>query len=257
MRRTANRRTPVRVSTNGRSAGIFAIEDAQRIALQPAPRFFAQLGRVRPKMIQQRLAVDAAGQIASPMELTFNMTSRKSVGARQFPRHRDDLDVGLGAGRAKTLDAELVRLPVTALLRTLVAEDRTDVKQARLGVEQPPLERGAHDRRGTFRTQRHSRSPLSRNVYISFFDDVGRIADAAYEQLGRLERRRANLAVAETIAPAKRTDTCLEFAPSARIRRDDSLRSARAVTVGPWAQAVRSAGSGFRAGPRCFAGIES
>ncbi len=49
--------------------------------------------------------------------------------------------------------------------------------------------------------------PRSAKVYISFDDDVGRLADAAREQLGELEDRRRHLAIAvEARHVARRVD---------------------------------------------------
>ena len=119
-----------------------------------------------------------------------------------------------------------MRLTVAPLLRALVTEDRTDVVCAqRTLIEQPTLERGAHDRRGPFRAQRHA-PPAAIHKRVHFlFDDIGRVADAANEEFRRLEEGRSNLAVAETVG--QRADPRFERAPTPRFGRQNVLRPAR------------------------------
>ena len=86
------------------------------------------------------------------------------------------------------------------------------------------LERGPHDRRGPFGPKRQAPAAAVYERIHFLFDDVGRIADAAYEEFGRLENRRANLAVAEPIG--ERADPRFERAPAAGFGSDEVLRSA-------------------------------
>jgi hypothetical protein len=110
----------------------------------------------------------------------------------------DDLRIGLRRGKAEAFDAELVGLPVAPRLGPLVSEDRADVVQTlRSEREEVVLESRAHDGCRPLRTQGHRAVALVAERVHLFFDDVGRFADAAYEQLGRLEDRRANLPVTE------------------------------------------------------------
>ena len=82
----------------------------------------------------------------------------------------DVLGIDVRAGEAERLDADLVKLPVASLLRSLVAEHRARVVQAlRPAVEQIVLERGAHAGGRAFRAQRQALAvERSTKVYISF-----------------------------------------------------------------------------------------
>ncbi len=91
--------------------------------------------------------------------------------------------------------------------------------------QQVVLQQRAHDRRRPFRAQRQPRPPLVVECVHLFLDDVGRPADAAHEQLGRLERGRADLAVAEAARDAM--DRCLQGLPARALRGIDVCRSAR------------------------------
>ena len=219
-RRRASRRTAA-------SCGCLRVEDAQRIAFEPALRVVRQFGGVRPEVGQQRFAIRAAGRRASPIELSLSVASRECRSARSSAcASCDDLDVGLGTREAEALDAELVGLPIAPGLRPLVAEERPDVEEPLRPLrEQVVLEHRAHDRRGPLRAQRHAAAALVGERVHLFLDDVGRLADAAHEEFGRLEHRRADLAVAE--AGREIAAVGFEAVPAGGFGRKDIVGSAR------------------------------
>ena len=120
-----------------------------------------------------------------------------------------------GPANPETLDAELMRLAGSARLA-----DARSGRSARCNrAAGTDLERDVMLERARTTGAVHSgrsvmlRSPLSRERVHLFFDDVGRFADAAHEEFGRLENRRAYLAVAVTFARAS------ESAPRASFQR--------------------------------------
>ncbi len=73
------------------------------------------------------------------------------------------------------------------------------------------LERGPNDRRGPLRAERERpAAPIGERVHL-FFDDIGLLADASHEELGRLEERRANLTIA--VAGRERMHARFELVP--------------------------------------------
>jgi hypothetical protein len=111
---------------------------------------------------------------------------------QQIGQQHDQLGVGLGTGRTDRLGADLPELAVSALLRRLGAEVGAQVPELhRLRqLVHPVLHVGTGDRRGPFRAQRQRPAAAVVERVHLLADDVGRAADAAGEQLGRLERRR-------------------------------------------------------------------
>ena len=176
-------------------------------------------------MVEQRLAVQRpAARVADAVDVEHRVAD--AVAREQQRGDLDHLDVGLGARDAEALDAELVGLAVAPRLRALVAKERPDVVQPLRPLrEQLVLEQRAHDARRQLGPQRHAAVALVDERVHLFFDDVGRLADAAREQLGRLEDRRADLAVAEPVRDLAAVG--FEPAPTRRFGRKDVLRAAR------------------------------
>ena len=96
------------------------------------------------------------------------------------------------------LQPDLVELAVAPGLRALVAEEGPDVGELhRLRqLVHPVLEVGAADRRRALRPQGQAAPALVLEGEHLLADDVGRLADAALEQLGVLEGRRRDRLVA-------------------------------------------------------------
>ena len=175
---------------------------------------------------------------------------------------------------------ELVELAVAAGLRALVAEERAEVGELHRLRQfvHPVLEVGAADRGRPLRPQGEAALALVLEGEHLLADDVGRLADAALEQVGVLEDRRRDRLVAgagedlgggafqprprarllgqDVEGPARVPGTC---SPSAATLRRPALPPASRGT--DWSRARRRASSapcgrdGRRSRPgRCRAG---
>ncbi len=148
---------------------VLAVEDAQRVGVQPPLRVVVEQLAVPLEMRDQR-ARCARRSSASPIELISSRDAVEPEPAPQPRQHHDLLGVDVGPGKAERLDVELVELAVAALLRALVAEHRPGGPHAlRPLVGQVVLDRRAHDARGRLGAQRQALAVQpSSNVYISF-----------------------------------------------------------------------------------------
>ena len=113
----------------------------------------------------------------------------------EMAEHGQHLGVDRGARDAGDLGADLVELAVAPLLRPLVAEHRPHVVELgdRVGGIQLVLDEGPHDAGGPLRPHGDGVLPLVDERIHLLFDDVGRIADGAAEQLGLLQDRDPDL----------------------------------------------------------------
>jgi len=109
----------------------------------------------------------------------------------------DQLGVHVRPLQAKHFHTHLVELAIAPLLRTLVAEHRTDVPQALLLiVQQTMFDTGAHAACGAFRTQRQAFAvAVFKGVHL-FFNHVGDFTDRAAEQWGLLDDWQTDFTVA-------------------------------------------------------------
>ena len=104
--------------------GILAVEDAQRIRVQPALRIVVEDVAVPLEVRDQLRAMRAAlVRVADRVDLQLDAVEPERV--PQPREHHDLLGVDVRAREAERLDVELVELPVAALLRALVAEHRS------------------------------------------------------------------------------------------------------------------------------------
>ena len=93
-----------------------------------------------------------------------------------------------------------MELQVASLLRPFVTKHRSCKPDAlRTFVEEVVLDRSAHDAGGRFGPQRQAFAiqPVLERVHL-MLDDVGRIADRAYEKRRRLDDRDAEIAITVT-----------------------------------------------------------
>ena len=180
---------------------------------------------MRPEVREQRIAIRRAARVvADRVDLQARIGDAVARDEGACDLHH--LDVGFGPGEAEALDAELIGLPVAPRLRTLVTKERTDVIQPLRSLrEQLVLQERAHDRRRPLGAQRHAAIALIGERVHLFFHDVRRLADAAHEELRRLEHRRADLAVAEALRDVARVR--FERVPRGRLGRIDVVRAAR------------------------------
>ena len=181
-------------------AGSVRIEQAQDVALEPAALELGQLGHVRPEVVGQLGHVGRpAGRVADRVQVhdLDAVEARLAVEARP---ELDDLGVDGRPGVADRLDVELPELAVATGLRAVVAEHRPDLAQLhrlRPGLH-PVLDVGADDAGGRLGTERPGLAVLGprREPEELLLDDVGDLADTALEDVGQLEHRRLDPAVA-------------------------------------------------------------
>ena len=134
-----------------------------------------------------------------------------------------------GPGIADRLDVELPELAVAAGLRAVVAEHRAGLGQLhrlRPGLH-PVLDVGADDAGGRLRAERPRLALLGprREPEELLLDDVGDLADAALEDVGQLEQRRLDPAVA--VARGEVGGQALEPRPGRGLGRQQVARPAR------------------------------
>src|SRR5579863_4017493 len=184
---------------------------------------------MRPKVRDQRIAIRRpALVVADRVDVEHRIAD--PIPAHKLPRERDHLQVCFGTRKPETLDAELVRLPVAPFLRALVAKDRSDVIQPQRPERKKAAFQGGPDhRRRPFRAKRQTTAGAVVEGVHLFFHDVGLRADTSDEELGRLEDRRANLAVAKTLR--EKMYPRFERVPPPRLGRNEVLGAARGAKV--------------------------
>ena len=176
----------------------FAVQEPQRIALQPFPAVGAQFVMVARIVVPQ--PVDITGPT---VVITYAVDQKVDVGQaqadHQFPSKFDNLGVHRWIGVAQHLDAELVVLAEAAGLGAFVAEDRTKIVHPdRLGqVVHPVFQVGPAHWGSAFWPEGDAVStPVVESVHL-LFDDIGALAHGPDKQLGVLERWGVDPAEAE------------------------------------------------------------
>ena len=186
----------------GRALGDFlayralAVEDAQRVSVEAALAGVAELVVARAQVALERLAVDGAA-LGAADRVEYYLKVGKSEPAVELHREVYDLEVYEGVLSAERLDVELHELAVASLLRALVAEHRADAPELRglRALVHLVLEVGADHRGGELRTERDAAAALVREGVHFLFDDVGRLADSAAEELRMLEDGEINFLI--------------------------------------------------------------
>ena len=151
---------------------------------------------MRPEVVDQRLAEGrAARRVAEAVDL--QREPRHAQRGERRVDHLQQLRVGLGAGDAEELGADLVELALAALLRPLVAEHRPGVPE----LDRPALaaevvlEEGAHDAGRPLRAQRQGVAALVGEGVHLLLDDVARVAEAAREERRSPRRSAARISL--------------------------------------------------------------
>src|SRR5439155_19632765 len=174
-------------------------EDAQRVTLEARSFERRQLTRVRPVVRGELLDIGGpADRVADRVQLDNHVL--ESGLAVEAVRELDDLRVYGRTRVADGLDAELPELTIPAGLRPVVAEHRPDHGELdRLGPRlHAVLDVGTNDPRGRLGPERPALAVLlaRREQEQLLFDDVGDLAEPAFEHRGLLEQRRLDRAVA-------------------------------------------------------------
>ncbi len=145
--------------------------------------------------------------------------------APQAPGQHDQLGVDVRTVEVEHFDTDLVELAITAFLRTLVAEHRTDVPEflnlATAG--DAVLQHRAHTGRRAFRAQGQGVAVAVVEGVHLFFDDVGHFTDGTLEQFGELDDRHADLLV--TVVIQQTRNGALEMTPQGSLFGQDIVHA--------------------------------
>ena len=190
------------VGDPGRAGGqrlqrrVLAVENAQRIRGEPAPRILVKHGVMAGEVSDQRVAVFAPlKRIAQRIDVEHDAAQAQRL---PQPREHDDLlGIDVGSFEAEGFDVELMELAIAAFLRPLVPEHRAARPYPeRPVVSQVVLDRRANDAGGGLgpERQRLAVQLVLERVHLPL-DDVSGVADAALEQRGRLHDRDAQIAI--------------------------------------------------------------
>src|SRR5690606_5708847 len=122
-----------RIRDEFREVGILAVENTQRIAVEPAQTVGGETLLVGREVLDQDVAVSRPRfRRADRVQLERRMSYAER--APQPRRYEDQLGIDLGLLEAERLDAELMKLPVTPLLRLLAAKHRAAAPELLLAI---------------------------------------------------------------------------------------------------------------------------
>ncbi|MNE43981.1 hypothetical protein D3C80_1381860 [compost metagenome] len=181
--------------------------------------------QARREELDQRVTVAGTGFAgAQAVELELDRVTDAQL-APEAPGQHDQLGVDVRTVEVEDFDTNLVELAITAFLWALVAEHLADVPEllhlATTG--DAVFEHSAHAGGGAFRAQGQGVAvTIIEGVHL-FFDDVGDFTDRALEQLGELDDRRTDLAIAIGIQQAG--DGVLEITPQRRLLGQDVVHA--------------------------------
>ena len=208
------------------AALVLTVEYAHRVALEPAAACVAQLVLPRGKILAQRRVVVFTA-IRAADRVYFEPEARHAELTEYHRSERYHLGVRRRVGAAEHLRAELVELAQAARLRSLAAEAGYQVvePQRHRSVVKPVLKQRAHYRGGTLWSERNAAAAAVLECIHFLLHDVGRLADAAAEQLGVFKGGEAYFPEA---APRRAVpDDFFRILPDRRFLRQYVRRSAR------------------------------
>ena len=147
------------------------------------------------KVLNQCFAV-ACSRFRNTQGVNLEADSVNSEALPHARTHNDEFGVDIRPCIAERLYVELVKLPVTALLRLLVAEHRARGPEFLLLVMQQAV---GHTRpgnaRGRFRPERQTFAiAILKRIHL-FLDDIGYLADRTPEEFRVLEYGQSNFGV--------------------------------------------------------------
>ena len=118
-------------------------------------------------------------------------------------RHRDDLGVNVRPAKPDRLDPDLMKLPITPTLRTLVAKHWTEIPQASGAlVGEMVFNHGPNHPRGILGAQGQvlAIERVDKGIHL-FFDNIGGRTNTPRKQRCRFDDRRPDLLIAVTAGP--------------------------------------------------------
>ena len=191
-----------RIGDEGPVAAILAVEDAQRVLLQPLLRILRQFILHAKEILDQCSAPGfAAVAIAQRVEMQRHAGDTEFL--EQLVGHGEQFDIGLWFTRADDFSIDLVELAIAPFLRAFVAEQRAMRRQLDRRVLLPPVrQEGARDPGGEFGAQRQAFAAAIVEGVHFLADHVGRFADRAAENFGLFEHGHFDAAEAIELAHA-------------------------------------------------------
>ena len=178
---------------------VLGVQNPQRVAVQPAFGLIVQQVSVLFQMCNQGGAVSQPlGGLAQAVELKAHI-----IEAQFLPKRigqEDQFSINLSTGKTQHLGANLVKLPVTATLRALVAKHRPHVIQTfATFIKHVVLDHGAHHAGRALGPQSELLAIQAVLEGIHFLlDDVCDLTQAAHKQGGGLDDGRTDVAVGIT-----------------------------------------------------------
>eukprot|EP00611_Tribonema_gayanum_P012703 TRINITY_DN2336_c0_g1_i3.p1 TRINITY_DN2336_c0_g1~~TRINITY_DN2336_c0_g1_i3.p1 ORF type:complete len:704 (-),score=109.00 TRINITY_DN2336_c0_g1_i3:16-2127(-) len=205
------------------------IEHPQRIAVQAALGVVVEPGFVLFEIGDQRGAVIGAAA-GGAQGIDLQLETAESQPLPELGGDGDHFDIDVGRRNAEGFDVELMELPIAAGLRALVAEHRAGAPDALLLVEQDAvLDAGANHASGQLRAQRQRFAAAILEGIHLLFDDIGHFADRALEQLGALDHRQPQFAVA--VSGKHLRGDGMDVLPGRGIGRQDIVHAANGLDL--------------------------
>ena len=175
-----------------------AVQDAQRVRRQAAAAVGIQGFGVGGKVFHQSGAVGGTRRAGAER---VDLQRHLAVDAERAPRRLRQLhQFGFhgGTANAERFHANLLELTIAPTLLSLIAEHRPGIPEPLcLVAQQAMFDGGPGATGGALRAQREfAAAPIPQRVHL-LFHDVRRFADAAAEELGRLDERQPDLLVAK------------------------------------------------------------
>ena len=204
---------------------ILAVEDAQRVGGQAALAVFIELLETLLQIGHQGVAVGRARLAGAK---AVELQGHRIGDAQLLPQARsenDQLGIDIRPRLIEDFHADLVELPVAALLRLLVAEHGAGVPELLhlAAAGHAVFQHRAHATGGAFGAQGQGFLVAVEEGVHLLVHHVGTLADATGEQLGVLDDGQADLAVA--VAVEQLGEGAFQVAPDRRLRRQDIVHA--------------------------------
>src|SRR5690606_19230205 len=105
------------VADDGHISLVLAVEDPQRIAVEPRAAVRRQSVEVLAQVLDESLAIRTAALLVAERVHFEDRVPQHAQLLQDMRARRDDLDIAERLGHADKLDPDLVKLPVSPLLR--------------------------------------------------------------------------------------------------------------------------------------------
>ena len=177
---------------------LFAVEDAERIAVETVAAGGAHVGKIGADIFLQSGVVSLPA-LPAPYAVDVEGEGGQPHRSEEGVRERDDLGVRRGQLAAVELHAELMVFAQPPVLGAFIAEDGREIISLHGEglLREPVLDESARDTRRPLGAQSHAPATLVEEGVHLFGHDVRGLPHAAREEFGVLEHGGADLAEAE------------------------------------------------------------